>query len=273
VLGEPEPVEGESFWWNRAKWPSALHHLLDGLGIEDDDDDDDRSETEHDDGEEAEDEGDKDSEDDEHDNEANGKYTVGRGHVFRRSISGRAFGDPEVAREVYLPLVDQALQEARGGKALQTPGYFCLKRGPFVTAHATQSELTLPGTYVNVFEPELPVVTDVVLEPGSSGVYRDVTDVISGKSRRGKPPAVLHATHRLMEQESKRRELRAVIRGPAETPAVVRIFAAGRNVADATARDNAGNELVVDWQQDEDETVLARFPNDPAGATLEVRWK
>ncbi len=237
VLGGADDLDGAPFWWHKLGHASPLHHLLAELGAANVDQD--------------------------------GDHAVGRGWVFRRKASPRRFGDPAVARDEYFPLVELGLAKSGVPGKLKTPGSFCLRRGPFIIAHAAGTPLELPGKLVDIFDPELPVLQNVVLKRGASGLYRDVSAIVSAK---GGQPCVLHATHRLMSEEYKRGILRVVIRGPAETPAVVRLFTAGKTLTSAAARDAAHAKRDVQWQQD-GSTVLARFPNDPAGAALEVRLK
>ncbi|MBN1441912.1 MAG: hypothetical protein JXA90_04335, partial [Planctomycetes bacterium] len=244
VLGAPEDLpggpadadqedEGAAPWWRREGFASPLHHLLAELGL---------------------------------DLEQKGERAIGKGRAMRHPISPRRFGDPAAARGEYLPIVDRALRAGGGAEGLATPGTFCLRRGPFVVAHAASAPLRIEGSLLDVFAPDFPVLDGVRLEPGSSGLYRDVTDAL-----RSAKPRVLHATHRLMREESGAAELRIHLRGPAETPAAVRIFRAGRKLAAVSARSSGGTEIEAQARED-GATLAVRFPNDPAGATLVVRW-
>jgi hypothetical protein len=233
VLGAADGLEGEGMWWRQAGHPSPLHHLLAGLDMK------------------PEDAGDR---------------QIDKGWVLRRAISPRQFADPAVAARDYVPLVERALEKS-GGNRLATPGSLCLRRGPFIVAHASRAPLSIPGKLVDIFEPEFPLLDGVALEPGGSGLYRDVTMIVAAAE-----PSVLHTTHRLMEVRSGENSLAAVIRGPAGTPAVLRIFAAGRKVASLNARGKAGNDLAADWRAD-GSTIVVRFPNDPTGATLTIGWQ
>lgn len=238
--GSPPDAEATAPWWRREGHPSPLHHLLAeaglvlaeaGLGVE------------------------RESE-----------RALGKGRVVRNPVSPRRFGDPDAARKEYLPLVDRALREAGVPGGLSAPGSFCLRRGPFVVAHAASAPLRIDGPLVDVFGPDLPLLDEARLEPGQSGLYRDVTETL-----RGDTPRVLHATHRLEREESGSAELRVRVRGPAETPAVLRIFPAGRKPASLSARGATGTDLAVE-SREEGRTIAVRFPNDPAGATLAIRW-
>jgi hypothetical protein len=237
VVGPADDLGGAPFWWKKAGYPSPLHHLLGELGIRQID--------------------------------ADGDQPVGKGWVLRRTLSAREFGKPDVARDKYLPWVKLAVSKTAPGRELQTPGGFCLKRGPFVIVHAGHQPARLTGTFINLLDPRFPIVSNAEVPVGASGLFRDATGIMSGKGPLKGRPCVLHTTHRLMEEHSDGNRLRAVIRGPAETPAVVRLYIGDRKPTAITAHDASGGELQVQWTQD-DRTILAQFPNDPVGATLEL---
>jgi len=242
LLGEPDDLGGAKLWWNKAGHPSPLHHLADQLNI---------------------------------DLESDKDNKIGQGTVLRRTISPRAFADPVKAKEIYLPLTTDAVTKvphplrSRGwgmNGYLQTPGAFCVQRGPFVIGHAMNEPIELQGKFINVFDAELPVVENPTIQPGQSHLYRDVTDLLEDSK-----PSILHTTHRLMDQKQVRNAMRAVVRGPAETPAVMRIHCGNRKLKDVRARDNQGNELPIDVKQD-NQTLRLRFPNVPEGVNVLARW-
>lgn len=240
VVGPADDLGEADLWWRKAGYPSPLHHLIAELGLTD--------------------------------VEADGDRQVGKGWVLRRLISARELGRRKTAQETYLPLLKQAWSKTGSSRELETPGYLCVKRGPFVIARAGREALKLPGVFVNAVDPQFALVTDVELKPGASGVYRDVTDVLGAGNDKARKPQVLHTTHRLIEERSERNRLRVVIRGPLETPGLVRLFTAGRKLASLTARDSGGNEREVSWTE-QDQTILAHFPNEPAGLVVEAAWR
>ncbi|MGB9625110.1 MAG: hypothetical protein ACPMAQ_09635 [Phycisphaerae bacterium] len=236
ILGAADDLGGAAMWWKKAGFASPVHHLLAQLGIRAD---------------------------------ADGEWKAGRGWVARRTLSSRKFGDPAVARAEYLPLVDAALRRAGLARGLATPGSFCMRRGPFVIAHATRTPLSIPGKLIDVFDPELPVLDGVKVAPGMSGIYRDVTSALDSAADGRSRPRVLHCTHRLTAEEYKAGVLRFTIRGPAETPAVARVLTDGAAPKGLTARDAAGKTVAVDSRPD-GPTQRLRFANHPDGVTVEV---
>lgn len=240
ILGAADDLGGAQLWWRKAGHPSPLHHLTAELGLKDLD--------------------------------AAGESQVGKGWVLRRPTSPREFGQWKNVQEEYLPLLKQAWGKADSSRDLPTPGYLCVQRGPFIIARAGREALRLPGTFVNVADPQFALVKDVEIKPGTSGIYRDVTDNLEAKSAGRRKPRVLHTTHRLIEERAGQNRLRIVIRGPFETPGLVRLFTAGRRLSGVTARNLSGNHQDVRWTQ-EDQTVLISFSNEPAGVVVEAAWE
>jgi hypothetical protein len=235
LLGEPANLAGAPLWWTETGHPSPLHHLLAELGDLPD---------------------------------VDGEHSVGRGRLIRRRRSAKLVTEAALAGTHYLPLIRSALERSGDAAELRTPGRFWLRRGPFVIAAATSRPLHLPGPLLDVFDPSLSIRDEVRLEPGQSGLYREAEGILSGEDR----PRVLHATHRLVMERFENETSVIIVRGPAETPAVVRMFRAGRNVRRITARTAAGRTVPVTVTPDA-RTSLVRFPNHPDGATVEIEWK
>jgi hypothetical protein len=193
-----------------------------------------------------------------------GTWPVRNGWVLRDTVSPAQFAQPSAAEETYLPLVRQALAKAGQAVAAES-GSFCIQRGPFVVAHAETEGLLLQGRMIDIFNPDLAMKTSVELVPGSSGLYRDVLNVMDGSE-----PALLHATHRLVSSACQDGVLRFTVRGPAETPAVARVFVATSQTPHIRATNARGDAVDVTCDKDED-TALLKFPNDPEGVTVEIR--
>ncbi len=234
LLGRDEPLAGKSFWWRQLGYSSALQHLLAEAGWVGND---------------------------------QGERSLERGRIWCRQRSPRSCAEARVAKEFYLPLIDRGLKAAGADQGLETPGGFILRRGPFVIAHATQQPLDLSGQLLDVFAPDLPVYQGVHLEVGQSGLYREVGDIFD----RGDdaPVRLLHTTHRLVEQEQTEGALRLSVRGPAGTPAVLRLHAP-TGIRALEARTANGTVVAVE-QQAEGATVLLRFANDPEGVVLRIK--
>jgi hypothetical protein len=221
----------ENFWWHKQGFASPLVHLLSLLG-----------------------------------NSKDSSWKMDSGYVIRNQVSPRTFGNPSVAQNDYLPLVDTAWRQSTG-KSLSQSGHLVMRRGPFIIARAETKPAKLSGMLLDIFDPSLGIVNGAEFSPGQSALFRDVTADLAAGS-----PRVLHATHRLMSQTFDNGTLRFSVRGPAETPAVARIAWPKDNPLKVSAMDSSDKTVIVHTQHD-DNTALLRFPNSPEGVTVTCHTK
>ena len=185
----------------------------------------------------------------------------GSGNVIRNTTSPSNFANTSDAENTYLPLVRQAVNNSSISGSLNEPGNFCMRRGDFVTARSAKSNLWVQGKFVDIYDTNLSVITDINLTPGQSGLYKDVTDILNGTTA-----AVLHTTHRLIACEYSNYVLRFEVKGPEDTPAVIRIFTPV-DTYKITAR-NANNQKIDISLRAEGNTCMIKFPNDTDGITV-----
>ena len=235
ILGsdEDELDKADYFWWHKLGYKSPVEHLIAQLNKP-------KALKRH--------------------------WQFGKGNVLRNKISSREFAISEKASKIYLPLVKEAVKKSNIFGKFEAPGNFCMKRGDYVIAHSIKKEISMKGKFIDIFDTSLPVVDNINLNPGESGLYKDITEIL----RNGKKPTVLQATHRLISQEYKNKSLKFIVKGPAETPAVARLFIPGKKKINVTAVNSKGEKVKVEIKKDK-ETYLLKFPNFPNGVTLMVK--
>jgi len=194
------------------------------------------------------------------------KKGYGKGNVIHKKISASEFADSKSAAEKYLPLVEAAVNKSDISGKLETPGNFCMKRGEYVIAHSLKEDISLEGKFIDIFDTNLPVIDNIDLKQGESGLYKDISENL----KCGKIPVVLQTSFRLISQEYENGELKFIVKGPAETPAVARLFLAGKENIDVTAVNSRDEKTAVEVQND-GETYLLKFPNCPKGVTVIIR--
>jgi len=242
VLGSSKPRAGDHFWWHQAGFASPLDQLMKRFEMSVD------TETQHE---------------------------VGRGYVIRRSVSPQGFASPTKVETVYLPLIQRGLDRAEGKPKLVTPGRFCMRRGDFIIAHSVRHPVHIKGPVVDIFDPDLPVLDEVRLEPGMSGLYRDVRAWMDTAGS-AQHPQVLHATHRLVSEYTSGNRTEITVRGPTETPGVVRLYGGQRGIHQIGAVGADGRKVVVQHRQaafGNGHTFRIQFPNDPTGVVITVEWE
>ncbi len=188
----------------------------------------------------------------------------GSGNVIRNTTSPSTFANTSTAENTYLPLVEQAVNASDIIGGLNTPGNLCMKRGDFVVARSTKSNLWLQGSFVDIYDPTLPIINNINLTPGQSGLFKDATDILAN----GTTATVLHATHRLISQEYTNNILEFVVKGPEETPAVARLFLPSE-MTGITAKKATGQAVSLTTQI-EGNTCLVKFPNSTDSVIVSV---
>ena len=151
--------------------------------------------------------------------------------------------------------------------------HLVLRRGPYVVAAGLDESsgdppLILRGHFLDLFDPDLPVLTEIDLTPGSRRLLYDLD-----QARSNQVPRVLAGATKVFDVASVPGQFSFRAVGPTNTWAVVRIAlpSAPRSVAiDAKAgAPGADLGLVSRWDEGT-KTQWIRFPNDPAGHLIRL---
>ena len=157
----------------------------------------------------------------------------------------------------------EALQSLSG--TVPASNHLSLDRGPYrivaVMDEGISSEAyTDEGCFVDLYDPALPVYQKISVGPGSQGLFYDV-------AKAGKAPRILASASRSYDEKQSGRSFSYVCKGPAETFNVTRILLQRRPVEVMT------DGVPCDYTWDEDSrTCYLRFPNNPDGVTVVIRW-
>ena len=150
VDDDSDPYNGVREWWNTAPraYKTPRHHLFEALGLTLD---------------------------------ATGFHKVGRGVVVRAALSPAALTYQADGAETVRKAVRQATAAIK--LAWKETDSLVLRRGPYLVAAGLDESLpegkpyVLRGAYLNLFDPELAVLTDVTLAPRSRMLLLDLNRV------------------------------------------------------------------------------------------------
>lgn len=149
---------------------------------------------------------------------------------------------------------------------LQWKNHFLLDRGPYKIAAALDESVSdepyvLEGSFIDLFDPTLPIVTRKELAPGSQAFLYDLR-------KAPKAPAILAAASRAYDLHRTARTFSYTCKAPAETCNVTRILLRRKPLS-----------VLVDGEPVDDcawdpatRTLFLRFPNTPDGVRVEIRW-
>ncbi len=139
VGADTDPFSTITGWWNTGKnrYETPAQHLFDILGL-------DRTAGE-------------------------GHYNYGKGHVFVRRKHPAYYSRSRETADVYRTVVKQAADAV--GLPYREHNFLQLRRGPYIIAACLQESvsetpLELKGQFVDVYNPDLPVLESLTLQPG-----------------------------------------------------------------------------------------------------------
>ena len=149
---------------------------------------------------------------------------------------------------------------------LKWKNHFLLDRGPYKIAAALDESVSdepyvLEGSFIDLFDPTLSIVTRKELTPGSQAFLYDLR-------KAPRAPAILAAASRSYDLHRTARTFSYLCKAPAETYNVTRILL--RRQPTSVLVDG---EPASDFSWDPaTRTLFLRFPNNPDGVHVEIRW-
>lgn len=236
---DKDPFQGVREWWstNGNSYSAPSQHLFQTLGIDM--------------------------------NAGDGEYKVGKGTVMVMRHDPKDFiinkgGDADYVRNLTALYSDRA----KAGK-LDFKNDFQLQRGAYklaavVDEGVSDKPLVLNGRYIDLFDPELPVMQSVTVNPGSQSLLIDLDKV---KDR--KRAQVLAASFRESDENRNGNSYAFTAKSPVETDGVSRVLLPampksvtvdGKQVLNPQDWDNASR------------TYLLKFENSPEGRKVRFNW-
>lgn len=200
---------------------------------------------------------------------ASGIYRYGKGTVIVMRKDPKHFvlesgGDTE-----YFQTVAQVYKEMTK-KPVETKNYFLVERGPYTVAAVLDESVSnepfhLKGLYIDLFDKDLPVLTEKEIRPGEQSYLYDLKKV--ARSVKAK---VLCGASRIYDEKIGVRSYRFVAKSPANTTNASRILLPKlpvKVVVDGVVVEN----LQEVWDQ-RSKTLLLRFENNPDGVNVSIEW-
>lgn len=198
-----------------------------------------------------------------------GEYNVGKGTVVVRRTDPKDYilkagGDADFVSEVSRLYSEKAKAGTLGFK-----NSFELLRGPYrilsvVDEGVSNEPLTLNGMFVDMFDPQLPVLTSKVIRPGEQSLLFDIERV----KNRHKPQVIVSAGRESDEKRS-RHSYSYITKSPVETTNVSRVLLP--SVPQSVKVDGAEVFAPARWDE-RSHTYLLEFENSPEGRLVDIRF-
>ena len=191
-----------------------------------------------------------------------GVYSYGKGKVYVVRQDPKEFVMQADGDQTILKVIEQAY-----GK-LDYKNHFYLERGPYVLASVvdesdiSKDPLILKGNYIDLFEPNLPVLKQKVVNPDEQAFLFNI-DAVKNK----KKPQVLASASRQYDEQTGKHSYSFIAKSPAETNNVMRILLPKqpKNVK------VSAQTFTSEWDK-ATHTLLLQFENNPDGVQVNIEW-
>ena len=191
-----------------------------------------------------------------------GVYSYGKGKVYVVRQDPKEFVMQADGDQAILKVIEQAY-----GK-LDYKNHFYLERGPYVLASVvdesdiSKDPLILKGNYIDLFEPNLPVLNQKVVNPDEQAFLFNI-DAVKNK----KKPQVLASASRQYDEQTGKRSYSFIAKSPAETNNVMRILLP-KQPKDVKV---SAPTFTSEWDK-ATHTLLLQFENNPEGVQVNIEW-
>ena len=199
-----------------------------------------------------------------------GEYTYGKGKVVILRNDPKEFvleanGDTEFVNTI------KKLYET-GSAKFETKNSFTLTRGPYelvsvVDENSNITPYTLKGRFIDLFDPEIPVLTEKQVKPGEQAFLYNINSVKNKKT-----PQVLATAARVYEEKVTKRSYEFIAKSPLNTTNVMRVLlpAKATQVEVTTAAGHAMESKAL-WDE-ASKTYFLSFENSPEGVNVKFTW-
>ena len=201
------------------------------------------------------------------------RYTVGKGAVYVIRQDPKEFVLQSGGDSGYIRAIKQAYEEDAKVGSLVFKNNFYLERGPYdivavLDENPDSSPYVVAGPVIDLFDPQLPVLTEKKVAPGEEALLYDLKRVVD-KNR----PQVLASASRIYSEERSGGSYSFIAKSPANTRNSARVLLPSSPVA-MTVTDADGQPLSnVDFSWDAgSHTEYLGFDNSPNGVKVTITW-
>jgi hypothetical protein len=199
-----------------------------------------------------------------------GEYKIGNGKVCIMRNDPKEFVLKENGDNEFVSTI-QTLYET-GTVKLEFKNYFTLTRGSYelisvVDENADQSPYTVRGKFIDLFDPEIPVLDEKQVKPGEQAFLYNISSVKNPKT-----PQVLASASRVYDEKVTKKTYSFTAKSPLNTTNVMRILLPGE-AKEIKVTDATGKQLVSTTSWDApSKTCFLSFENNPDGVRVSLSW-
>ncbi|MEX8549059.1 MAG: hypothetical protein V5804_15785 [Mucilaginibacter sp.] len=203
----------------------------------------------------------------------NQKFKVGKGAVYVLRQNPKEFVMQANNDGTFVDLVKQGYEnDAKAGKLLFKNSLY-LERGPYdvvavLDENADSKPYTVKGPVIDLFDPQLPVLTQKTVNPGEQSLLY-VVNRVPDKTK----PQVLASASRIYGEVRASNKYSFTCKSPINTVNSMRVLlpAHPKNVSVANSKGEKINAVKTAWDASS-KTCYLGFDNSPDGIKVDISW-
>ena len=201
-------------------------------------------------------------------------YKVGRGHVYVLRQDPKEFVMQTEGDVDFLSVVKRAYEHFAKAGRLKWKNHFYLERGVYTLLSVMEGEgpvadhdVTLKGEYIDLFDPELPVLHEKTVSPGEQAFLIDLKKV-----KQRSLPQVVATAARVSDEVRTEDSYRLTVKSPIETTnSMCVLLPAEPKTVKVTNAQGESQACRQRWEKGSRILHLS-FENHPDGIRVELSW-
>lgn len=200
-------------------------------------------------------------------------YSFGKGNVFIVRKNPKELVLEKNNDKTFLDIVTEAYHNTKTKGKLELKNNYYLERGPYDIAAVldesiSKEPLHIEGLVIDLFDPELPVLHEKIINPGEQAYLFDLNRIENKKQ-----PQVLCAASRIYEEKITRKSYSFIAKSPLNTMNAMRILLPSK--PNGIVLKNDANQIIKEYIASWDEgskTYLLKFENNSNGIQVNLKW-
>ncbi|MCD8263565.1 MAG: hypothetical protein LUD02_04900 [Tannerellaceae bacterium] len=202
-----------------------------------------------------------------------GSYSSGKGMVCIIRKDPKEFMLEQGNDKIYVAQVRKLYEEYAGNGQLEFKNNFRLERGPFDIVAVMDESVSLEsnkikGLYIDLFDPELPVITEKEITPGNQAFLYNLERITEPDI-----PQVLATAARVYQEKVGKNSYSFIVKSPAGTTNVMRVLlpALPKKIKVKETAGRKVERVATEWDP-VSKTYRLQFDNHPDGIRVQLKW-
>jgi hypothetical protein len=201
------------------------------------------------------------------------RYEVGKGAVYVLRQNPKEYVMKANKDDKYIKTIKEAYEKDANGGELPFKNSMYLERGPYdvvavMDENADSKPYTVKGPVIDLFDPQLPVLAEKIINPGEQALLY-VVDRVANKNQ----PKVLATAARVYDEQYTSNSYSFTTKSPINTLNSTRILLPAQPSATVITDSNGQtiSDVKTSWDASS-HTLYLGFANSPDGIKVNIKW-